>query len=107
MNDNSDIQHRNQSDLSGQSKDADLSEDPLLFAALQEYIALAEAGNIPHRREFLAKYPDIREVLANCLDGQKDKLMLLTATPAPNKVVDIALMLRLLYPTRSGQARTT
>ncbi len=45
------------------------SDDPRLFNAVQEYMAALESGQHPHRREFLAKYPQIATELAACLDG--------------------------------------
>ena len=44
-------------------------EDPRLLAAVQEYMALLEAGKHPNRKEFLARHADIAGELAACLDG--------------------------------------
>jgi serine/threonine protein kinase len=43
--------------------------DPRVFAAVQEYLAAAEAGNPIPRREFLLRHPEIADELASCLDG--------------------------------------
>jgi serine/threonine protein kinase/Tfp pilus assembly protein PilF len=37
--------------------------------AVEEYLALCEAGNCPGRLEFLARYRDVADALAECLDG--------------------------------------
>jgi hypothetical protein len=39
------------------------------MAAVQEYLALLEAGKKPPRQDFLQRYPDLVEPLAVCLDG--------------------------------------
>jgi serine/threonine protein kinase len=44
-------------------------DDPRVVRALQEYLAAVEAGQRPDRREFQARYPDLAETLAECLDG--------------------------------------
>ena len=44
-------------------------DDPRLVRALDEYLAALEAGAAPDRDEFLARYPDIAGVLADCLGG--------------------------------------
>src|SRR5438874_1481698 len=44
-------------------------DDPRVVRALQEYLAAVEAGHRPDRREFQARYPDLAETLAECLDG--------------------------------------
>ncbi len=44
-------------------------EDPRLVAALEEYLAAAEAGSPPDREAFLARHADIAAPLALCLDG--------------------------------------
>jgi tRNA A-37 threonylcarbamoyl transferase component Bud32 len=46
----------------------DLDEDRLT-AALREYQAAREAGRHPDRQEFLGRYADIADELADCLDG--------------------------------------
>jgi serine/threonine protein kinase/Tfp pilus assembly protein PilF len=44
-------------------------EDPRLVAALEQYLAEAEAGLRPDREAFLARHVDIAGPLATCLDG--------------------------------------
>jgi serine/threonine protein kinase len=44
-------------------------EDPRLLAAVKEYQAALDAGQRPNRGEFLARFPDIADDLAECLDG--------------------------------------
>jgi serine/threonine protein kinase/tetratricopeptide (TPR) repeat protein len=36
---------------------------------VEEYVALCDGGTPPSRPEFLARYPDIADALAECLDG--------------------------------------
>jgi serine/threonine protein kinase/Tfp pilus assembly protein PilF len=45
------------------------SDDSAVLRAVQEYLAALEAGQPPHRDEFLARHPQIAEALADCLDG--------------------------------------
>ena len=47
----------------------ELPDDPRLMQAVQEYLKQLEAGNAPNRQEFLRRYPDLMEPLAQCLDG--------------------------------------
>ncbi len=44
-------------------------DDPRMLQAVQEYQAALEAGQKPDRQEFLARYADIAEALAECLGG--------------------------------------
>src|SRR5205085_2402209 len=44
-------------------------DDPRVVRALQEYLTAMEAGRKPDRREFQARYPELAETLAECLDG--------------------------------------
>jgi WD40 repeat protein/serine/threonine protein kinase len=44
-------------------------DDPRLARALEEYQAALEAGTRLNRQELLARYPDIAEKLAECLEG--------------------------------------
>jgi serine/threonine protein kinase/Tfp pilus assembly protein PilF len=44
-------------------------DDPRVVRALQEYMAAVEAGQRPDRREFQARYADVAQTLAECLDG--------------------------------------
>ncbi|HEY1860832.1 MAG TPA: serine/threonine-protein kinase, partial [Gemmataceae bacterium] len=48
---------------------ADLPDDPRLMQAVQEFCAQLEAGQRPNRHEFLRRYPDLAEPLAQCLAG--------------------------------------
>jgi serine/threonine protein kinase len=48
---------------------ADISDDPRVLAAIQEYMAAMEAGRRPNRRELLARHPDIATELSACLQG--------------------------------------
>jgi serine/threonine protein kinase len=47
----------------------DLSEDPRLVQAVREYTEALEAGQKPDRAAWLARYPELGEALAECLDG--------------------------------------
>jgi serine/threonine protein kinase len=47
----------------------DPAEDPRLTQALEEYLAALEAGQCPSRQQFLARYPDIADRLADHLEG--------------------------------------
>src|SRR5713101_6624648 len=47
----------------------ELPDDPRLMRAAQEFLAELEAGKSPSRWEFLRRYPDLAEPLAQCLDG--------------------------------------
>jgi serine/threonine protein kinase len=44
-------------------------EDPRLVEAVREYQSALDSGRRPSRREFLARYPDLADDLAECLDG--------------------------------------
>jgi hypothetical protein len=55
--------------LTEDARAAASSDDPRLVGALEEYRALLDAGRKPSRQEFLARYPDIKQALADCLDG--------------------------------------
>src|SRR5438128_438725 len=44
-------------------------DDPRLARALEEYQAALDAGTKLNRHELLARYPDIAEKLAECLEG--------------------------------------
>jgi serine/threonine protein kinase len=49
--------------------DESAAEDPRLLEAVREYQAALETGRRPNKREFLARYPEIADELAGCLDG--------------------------------------
>ena len=42
---------------------------PRVVEALREYVTALEAGKSPNRQEFLARYPDIADALAEGLGG--------------------------------------
>jgi serine/threonine protein kinase len=44
-------------------------DDPRVLEALQEYQAALDAGQQPNRQELLARYPEVADALAECLDG--------------------------------------
>ena len=46
-----------------------LPDDPRLVKAVESYLAELEAGRNPSRSQFLARYPDLKEPLAACLEG--------------------------------------
>src|SRR5438552_47855 len=45
------------------------TEDPRIVRALEEYSAALKAGQKPDRHDFQARYPDIADALAECLEG--------------------------------------
>jgi len=45
------------------------AEDPRLINIVNDYMTALEAGRRPNRRELLARYPDIADQIAACLDG--------------------------------------
>jgi serine/threonine protein kinase len=47
----------------------DDATDPRVVAAMQEYLAVIEAGGYPNRREFVARYPEVADELAECLQA--------------------------------------
>jgi serine/threonine protein kinase len=53
----------------GLDETADISDDPRVLAAIQEYMDAMEAGRRPNRRELLARHPDIASELSACLQG--------------------------------------
>src|SRR5215468_1454755 len=44
-------------------------DDPRIMEVMEEYLADLEAGRQPDRRVLVARYPELADVLANCLDG--------------------------------------
>lgn len=46
-----------------------LEDDPRVLQASREYLAELERGKKPDRSLFLARYPELREVLSECFDG--------------------------------------
>jgi serine/threonine protein kinase len=44
-------------------------DDPRVVRALEEYSAALKAGQKPDRHDFPARYPEVAEVLAECLEG--------------------------------------
>ena len=59
----------------GQINDSDATvpspaeEDPRLIRAVEEYLAEAQSGRRPNRKEFLARHPEIAEELSACIQG--------------------------------------
>src|SRR5262249_913381 len=53
----------------GEGFTASASDDPRVVRALEDYSAAVRAGRKPDRHEFQARYPEIAEVLAECLEG--------------------------------------
>jgi serine/threonine protein kinase len=76
------------------------SIDPRVAEALEEYLRSCEAGQVPDRVEFLDRYRNIRDVLANCLDGLD--LVRNAATGLQPSSVDVARSERLKPATRLG-----
>jgi serine/threonine protein kinase len=48
---------------------ADGFDDPRVLAALEEYQSALDAGQRPNRSALLARYPDVADALAECLDA--------------------------------------
>src|SRR5271157_5068007 len=46
-----------------------LSEDPRVTQALEDYLTALEEGQLPNRKQFLARYPDIAGPLGEYLEG--------------------------------------
>ena len=46
-----------------------IPDDPRLAQAVQEYLKELESGRRPDRRQWLDRFPDLAEVLGQCLDG--------------------------------------
>jgi serine/threonine protein kinase len=63
------------------------NEDPRVVEAVEKYLEVLETGQVPDRDKFLAQYPEIASVLAECLDGLR--FMYRTA-PAVQKTVEPA-----------------
>ncbi|HEV3261650.1 MAG TPA: protein kinase [Gemmataceae bacterium] len=51
------------------SEPAGTLDDPRVMRAVEEYLAVREAGGKPDRQEFLARNAEIAEALAECLEG--------------------------------------
>jgi serine/threonine protein kinase len=49
--------------------DADPADDPRVMALAQEYLKQLESGRTPNRKEFVNRYPDLSDVVSECLDG--------------------------------------
>ena len=89
------------------------SDDPRLFAAIQEYMAALENGQHPPRRAFLARFPEIARELAACLDGlalvhsaagEIAASSELPGTPAVDPALASGEPLGdLIFPTKSGR----
>jgi eukaryotic-like serine/threonine-protein kinase len=76
------------------------SIDPVVAEALEDYVRFCEAGEIPNRNTFLDRYPNVREVLANCLDGLD--LVRVGATGLRPSIAKAARLERLDPETRLG-----
>jgi len=51
------------------SDTSSIPDDPRLLQAVHEYMEELEAGKKPDRQQWLARYPDLRDSLAQCLEG--------------------------------------
>ena len=51
------------------SDGSSIPDDPRLLQAVHEYMEELEAGKKPDRQQWLARYPDLRDSLAQCLEG--------------------------------------
>jgi serine/threonine protein kinase len=49
--------------------ESEIPDDPRLLQAVQEYLELLEKGRRPDQNEFLKRFPDIAEPLAQCIGG--------------------------------------
>lgn len=47
----------------------DIAEDPRVLQISREYLAELEAGHTPNRQHYLDRYPELSEVLSECLEG--------------------------------------
>ncbi len=56
-------------DWLGSYSPPELPDDPRLLEAAQEFLRELEAGRRPRRQEFVERYPDLAEPLAQCLEG--------------------------------------
>lgn len=57
-------------------------DDPRLLQVSREYLADLEAGRVPDRQTYLARFPELSEVLSECLDGI-DLAQSLRSAPPP------------------------
>jgi hypothetical protein len=69
MPDDNGVERAGLSEVAEMSLEASAPDDPRVIAAVREYVALMEAGQRPGRGEFLGRYPDIADVLGECLEG--------------------------------------
>ncbi|MDC6668213.1 hypothetical protein OEZ84_26105, partial [Leclercia adecarboxylata] len=44
-------------------------EDSRLMNVSREYLRSLEAGDRPRREDYIDRYPELREMVAECLDG--------------------------------------
>ncbi len=51
------------------SPDSLAEDDPRVLQVSREYLAELEAGRQPDRQAYLARHPDLAEILSDCLDG--------------------------------------
>ncbi len=47
----------------------EIPEDPRIVEVVEEYLAQLEQGQTPDRSAFVARYPELAEAIAQCLDG--------------------------------------
>ena len=57
-------------------------DDPRVIQAVEAYLAARDAGALPDREEWLARYPELAPALARCLDGLE---FLHRAAPRPGR----------------------
>ncbi len=74
--------------------------DPLVAEALADYLKCCEAGEVPDRATFLDRYPNAREILADCLEGLD--LVRVGATGLLPSIAGVARSERLEPATRLG-----
>src|SRR6476659_8792871 len=53
----------------GQHSGDEDGDDPRIVAAVQEYMSAIDRGELPDRKQFLARHVAIAEPLSKCLDG--------------------------------------
>jgi serine/threonine protein kinase len=47
----------------------DLADDPRVLQAARDYLADLEAGRVPDRQTYLARYPELAEAMSECFEG--------------------------------------
>ena len=51
------------------SAEEDVSEDPRIIEVVHEYLTRLEQGEIPDRAAYIQRYPDLSEIIEQCLEG--------------------------------------